>query len=228
MTRFMTKDKIIPPYMAFPRFILENTTLNETSKILYIVLLDRARISAKNSSFIDEYNHVFILFPIKSLAEVMHKSEMSIKAALSALEHQDLIFRKRQGIGMPNKIYIKFPNTCEIDKNLSVIQTENSASDGKNIVFTKDSKLSSNNNDIKNNNKNNNSIYGNYKNVFLTDEQIKSLRNEFTCCDEYIEKLSSYMMSSGKKYKDHAATIRSWILRDKPKRNYECKEYESL
>ena len=48
---------------------------------------------------------------------------------------------------------------------------------------------------------------------------------------EYIEKLSSYMASSGKQYSNHAATIRSWALRDHPapvKRTYECKEDESL
>lgn len=47
----------------------------------------------------------------------------------------------------------------------------------------------------------------------------------------YIEKLSSYMASSGKQYSSHAATIRSWALRDHPapvKRTYECKEDESL
>ena len=48
---------------------------------------------------------------------------------------------------------------------------------------------------------------------------------------EYIERLSAYMQSSGKHYADHAATIRSWYLRDNPPppaRNYESEENESL
>jgi len=57
------------------------------------------------------------------------------------------------------------------------------------------------------------------------------LQREVPHYPEYIEKLSSYMASSGKLYSNHAATIRSWALRDHPapaKRTYECKEDESL
>lgn len=47
MTRFLTQDSSIPPYMAFPRFLLDKDGLNETAKILYTILLDRARLSQK-------------------------------------------------------------------------------------------------------------------------------------------------------------------------------------
>lgn len=30
MTRFLTQDSSIPPYMAFPRFLLDKDGLNET------------------------------------------------------------------------------------------------------------------------------------------------------------------------------------------------------
>ena len=40
MTRFLTQDSPIPPYMAFPRFLLDKDELNETAKILYMILLD--------------------------------------------------------------------------------------------------------------------------------------------------------------------------------------------
>ena len=42
MTQFLTQDNLIPPYMAFPRFLLDKDDLNETAKILYTILLDRA------------------------------------------------------------------------------------------------------------------------------------------------------------------------------------------
>ena len=109
MTRFLTQDSPIPPYMAFPRFLLDKDGLNETAKILYTILLDRARLSQKNDGWTDEQGHVFIFFPIKNLAETMHKSEMSIKTALSALEKENLIVRRRQGAGFPNRIYVKYP-----------------------------------------------------------------------------------------------------------------------
>lgn len=73
--------------------------------------------------------------------------------------------------------------------------------------------------------------YGSYQNVFLNMEELISLQKEVPHYQEYIEKLSSYMASSGKQYSSHAATIRSWALRDHPtpvQRTYECKEDESL
>lgn len=47
MTEFLTADTSLPPYMVFPRFLLD-TELNETTKLLYVILLDRARLSLKN------------------------------------------------------------------------------------------------------------------------------------------------------------------------------------
>ena len=239
MTRFLTQDSPIPPYMAFPRFLLDKDGLNETAKILYTILLDRARLSQKNDGWMDEQGHVFIFFPIKNLAEIMHKSEMSIKTALSALEKGHLIVRKRQGAGFPNRIYVKYPPEAlnQADRNLSIRQPENCPTDGQKTVSVTERKLSSSNKE-KNNIKRTNSeskddltAYGSYQNVFLSMEELISLQKEVHYYQEYIEKLSSYMASSGKQYSNHAATIRSWALRDHPapvKRTYECKEDESL
>ncbi len=54
-------------------------------------------------------------------------------------------------------------------------------------------------------------IYGTYKNVSLSDEDIEALKSELpTSWSKYIERLSEYMASTGKTYKNHLATIRSW------------------
>lgn len=57
--------------------------------------------------------------------------------------------------------------------------------------------------------------YGEYKNVFLTDEELEKLKNEYPDYLERIERLSSYVESTGKKYKSHYATIRNWARNDK-------------
>lgn len=44
MTDFLTADTNLPSYMMFPRFLLD-MEINETAKMLYIILLDRARLS---------------------------------------------------------------------------------------------------------------------------------------------------------------------------------------
>ena len=63
----------------------------------------------------------------------------------------------------------------------------------------------------------------------MTVEELKALQSEIPYVQKYIEKLSNYMESSGKQYANHAATIRSWALRDTPvltKRNYSCQQEE--
>ena len=126
MTEFLTGNTRLPPYMVFPRFLLD-MELNETTKLLYMVLLDRARLSLKNEGWTDTSGHVFLYFTIEAMAEVLHKSQMTIKTSLTALEKQDLILRKRQGAGHPNRIYIKFPEGafCQTDRILTLRQTEN-------------------------------------------------------------------------------------------------------
>ena len=238
MTDFLTADTNLPSYMMFPRFLLD-MEINETAKMLYIILLDRARLSQKNEGWSDTDGHVFIYFTIEALAEVLHKSQMTVKTALAVLEKQELIFRKRQGPGQPNRIYVKLPKETihYTDRFLSLRQTENCPIDRQDSFPDTDRKLSSSNkekNNIKRINsesKDNRTAYGSYRNVFLTTEELSALQSEVPHYQEYIEKLSRYMASSGKQYANHAATIRSWALQDHPApviRTYECKEDESL
>ena len=78
--------------------------------------------------------------------------------------------------------------------------------------------------------------YGRYKNVILTDTELSELQAELPDKWEYyIDRLSGYIASTGRKYKNHAATIRRWAADDTakaaPKRgipDYSYKEGESL
>ena len=63
--------------------------------------------------------------------------------------------------------------------------------------------------------------YGEYSNVLLSDEDLSKLQAEFPCdWANRIERLSSYIASTGKSYKNHLATIRNWARMDadKPQR----------
>lgn len=78
--------------------------------------------------------------------------------------------------------------------------------------------------------------YGRYGNVFLTEKELSELQAELPDKWEYyIERLSGYIASTGKRYKNHAATIRRWVADDTAKTttkrgipDYTCKEGESL
>lgn len=57
--------------------------------------------------------------------------------------------------------------------------------------------------------------YGSYKNVLFTDEEYSKLQAEYPSdYSERIERLSEYIASTGKSYKSHLATIRSWARKD--------------
>lgn len=59
--------------------------------------------------------------------------------------------------------------------------------------------------------------HGEYQNVLLSDDDLDKLKAEFPSdWDQRIQRLSEYMASSGKSYKNHLATIRNWARRDKP------------
>ncbi len=237
MMEYLTADTKLPPYLIFPRFLLE-LELSETSKLLYMLLLDRAKLSQKNENWIDASGHVFLYFTIADLAVTLHKSKTTIKTCLSDLEQQDLINRKRMGTGNPNRIYIKLPKSNDLmDRKLTTRQTENCLCDGQKTALVTDGKLATNKNDrvrnhlTKEENQISRSAYGSFQNVFLTDSEYQELKRTVQNADTFIDRLSAYMHSTGKQYADHASTIKKWAMRDQQlikQYNYECTEEESL
>ena len=76
MTDFLTADTNLPSYMMFPRFLLD-MEINETAKMLYIILLDRARLL---SLFLTLHLFYHIEHPIVS---VRTKSTLSLPSSIS-------------------------------------------------------------------------------------------------------------------------------------------------
>lgn len=106
MTRFLQRDSPIPHFFAYPKFLL-TLDLSETAKTVYMLLLDRAKLSMQTDGWCDARGRVYIHYTIQSLASAICKSEMTVKIALKALEQQGLIYRQRQGAGKPSRIFVK-------------------------------------------------------------------------------------------------------------------------
>ena len=87
--------------------------------------------------------------------------------------------------------------------------------------INKDNKYNKDNNN--NNIKPTKHKHGEYRNVLLTDEELEKLQDEYIDWEDKIERLSSYMASTGKKYKSHYATIRNWARKDSEKQKKEQK-----
>lgn len=237
----MTNDTKPLPYLPFPRFLL-GADLTQTAKMLYAVLLDRANLSRANG-WTDEDGNIFIVFPLNKIADLVDKGPTTVKTALNELEVAGLIERRRCGNGMPNRIYVKQPDSQDIDRLMdrkpATRQPENRPSDGRKTGRQIAGKLTPNK--ISNNNLRNYlsgvsesaRAFGRYGNVFLTEAEVAELQADFPAVwQEYIERLSEYMASTGKTYKSHAATIRRWAKEDRRKgksiSDYSCKEGESL
>ena len=233
---YLTTTTPLPQYLPYARFLLDKD-LSHTAKLLYTLLLDRATLSQKNN-WVDERGFVYVIFPLSSLSEALRCSTMSIKRALRSLEDADLIERRRSRITVPNSIFVKVPTVqkCSPAWNDFVL------SDGTEMMPSMEQKCSTNQRN-KNNLKDNHLIkttaapltFGEYYNVFLTEKEYKQLKTDFSGLDSLVEQLSAYIQSTGKKYADHAATLRIWAKRQKTKQkstpgipDYTFREGESL
>lgn len=204
--------------------------LSAEAIILYSMLLKRTGMSFKNN-WIDKEGRVFIYFTVD---EIMRRRNISKPTAIKTLDELDvkkgigLIERVRLGLGKPNVIYVKdFMSILEV-KEIDFRKSKNFTSEVKDVdLRSKENELQ----EVKNvdcnyieNNKSkyrkSNSIcvkseFGTFQNVFLTTEDISDLQITLSGqLDNYIERLSAYIQSTGKTYKDHKATILSWFYKD--------------
>ena len=229
---FITVNTELPIFMQFPKFLLD-MEINETAKLVYMVLLDRARLSMINTGWQDDYGRVYMVYPIEDLAARLHKCPMTVKTALAALQKAGLIVRKRQGVGRANLIYVKIPDaiTMETDcrqetvrgrkENIPSREMENYPSQGQNSVDLTDRDPSGNKKEIiktthqKEEINNTCKAYGRYGNVYLSNEVYHQLHEEYPSIDEIIDRLSEEMAMFGKTYHNYEAAIRLWISRHK-------------
>lgn len=59
---------------------------------------------------------------------------------------------------------------------------------------------------------------GRYKNVFLTEEELETVRAEFpNDWQKRVDRLSEYVEQTGKRYKSHLATLRIWARKETEK-----------
>ena len=79
----MRADTRLPPYLPYPRFLLQ-ADLTQTAKLLYALLLDRATLSQANG-WLDESGRIYLVFPIEKIAAALDRSTMTVKTAPSEL-----------------------------------------------------------------------------------------------------------------------------------------------
>ena len=114
---YFTLSTQLGQYLQYPRFLLD-IPISETAKLVFILILDRTRLSVQNK-WIDDEGHVYCRYPIKTLAVDAHKCKTTIINVLAELEAHDLLVRHRGGAGYANKLYLRLPETCTSDGQVS-------------------------------------------------------------------------------------------------------------
>ena len=221
---YLKPNMPLPQYLPYARFLLD-TDLSHTAKLLYTLLLDRATLSQKNN-WIDTQGHIYVIYPLSKLSKDLRYSLSSITRAFAELENAQLVERVRNGFSKPSRILLKVPYTTQ---NCAVTVYKNAKDDCAETSSMIAQKCTPNQRNK------NNLTFGEYQNVFLTAKEYRRLKADFSGLDDLIEQLSAYIQSTGKKYTDHAATLRIWAKRQKTERkstpgipDYTFKEGENL
>ena len=237
ISNYLTADTPLPQYLPYPRFLLD-TDLSHTAKLLYTLLLDRATLSQKNN-WIDAQGRIYVVYPLSSLAKDLRCSISSITRSFTELENAQLVERIRSGFSKPSRILLKVPHTTQNCAVTVCKNAEDDCAEMSSMIAQKCTPNQRNKNNLKDNHLMRTTeaylTFGEYRNVFLTEKEYKRLKADFSGLDNLIAQLSAYIQSTGRKYADHAATLRIWAKRQKPEQkqvpgipDYTFKEGESL
>ena len=234
---YLTAATPLPQYLPYPRFLLD-TDLSHTATLLYTLLLDRATLSQKNN-WIDAQDRIYVVYPLSHLSKDLRCSISSVTRSFSELENAQLVERVRSGFSKPSRILLKVPYTTQNCAVTVCKNAEDDCAEMSNLIAQKCTPNQRNKSNLKDNHlirtTDAHLAFGEYRNVFLTEKDYKRLKTDFSGLDDLIEQLSAYIQSTGKRYADHAATLRIWAKRQKvePKSkpgipDYTFKEGESL
>lgn len=234
---YLKPNMPLPQYLPYARFLLD-TDLSHTAKPLYTLLLDRATLSQKNR-WVDAQGRIYVVYPLSSLAKDLGCSISSITRSFTELENAQLVERVRNGFSKPRRILLKVPHTTQNCAVTVCKSAEHDCAETNSMIVQKCTPNQRNKNNLKDNHLTKTTdaylTFGEYQNVFLTAKEYRRLKADFSGLDNLIEQLSAYIQSTGKKYTDHAATLRIWARRQKSEQkqapdipDYTFKEGESL
>ena len=184
---YFKKDTALPPFIPLPRFMIASEH-SMNAKLLYGLLLNRTMLSQK-SGWVSEDGNVYVIYTIKQMADGLNRSERTVKTALNELENAGLITRVRQGWNRANRIFLHLPdgvqlssppegNICPMEVQESSpcmgqkLPTSNTKQEYINLIQTERGEIARRR-------------FGEYQNVFLSDDEFTRLQNAYP--DKYEE-----------------------------------------
>lgn len=107
-------------FYRIPKIIFKDErfkVLSSDAKLLYGLMLDRMSLSAKNE-WLDNLGRVYIFYTMEAAMEDLGCARAKCTKIMGELKNIGLIEKKRQGLGKPDKIYVKnFISTKDNEDN---------------------------------------------------------------------------------------------------------------
>lgn len=189
--------------LAFNNWIRYNSRINKSDICLWHALMYMA-----NRFYWKEFN-----VPMLTLLSESKLTKNDLYKSRNKLKQFGLLDFKERG-GNKSTIYkmnsvVSLYGTQIITQGMTQSMTQSMAQN-VNILKTRNKKPETRNKKeiIK-------EKFGEFENVLLSADEFQKLKSKLGAeAESYIERLSSYIASSGKKYKSHYATILSWTQKD--------------
>lgn len=193
---------------------LETNYLPIQSQILFLKLIHLFNIS--------DWSEWLVVDNQRMMSLVQTKREQSVIKWRNKLLENNLIVYVKGKKGLPNKYKLndKLTFISEAKSGVNNVVNEVVKNEIKTVVQTADI-------DKQNKTKlNKKKILGEFSNVLLSEQELNKLQTRFgEESNQYIERLSNYIASSGKYYKSHYATILTWAGKDKQSEKLEGENY---
>lgn len=109
MNLIKQNDNVSFRYSILPSIILYEdpfkTKLSDRAKLLYIIILDRLKLSIKNN-YTNDKNEVFIYLSRQEVQKILSCSDKTVTKIFNELISLELIYEERIAIGRNIKIYV--------------------------------------------------------------------------------------------------------------------------
>ena len=109
MNLIKQNDNISFRYSTIPSLVLYEepykSKLSDKAKLLYIIILDRLKLSIKNC-YTNEKNEVYIYLSRQEVQKILVCSDKTVTKAFNELILLNLIYEERTAIGKSIKIYV--------------------------------------------------------------------------------------------------------------------------
>ena len=125
-------------FFMFPKWV-QMLSVSSNTKIVYVMILDRFKMS-KDNKWKDEVGNAYCIYKIEKLEKITFLSRQTVINSINELREMGLIVTHKTGFNRPNQIYVIEPNKNLIkkldekykeimEKDIDIIDAENDIKD---------------------------------------------------------------------------------------------------